>query len=425
MTTNNNNRIPELRFPGFEGEWPIQPLSNFLHEHKTKSDGKCRVHSVSVSKGVVDQIEYLGRSFAASDTSKYNLAKPNDIIYTKSPTGSFPYGIVKMNKNPYNVIVSPLYGVYSPNNQYIGYIIDSFFESPERTNTYLSSLVQKGAKNTIQITNNTFISKNVCFPTDEAEQQKIADCLSSLDEEIAAEAQKADALKDHKKGLMQQLFPAMSNEQLAMSNCVPKLRFSGFTGSWEVKKLGEVANLSKGKGIAKSDIDIHGQTPCIRYGELYTRYGEQIKTVFSRTNIPSQDLVLGKVNDVIIPSSGETHEDIATASCILVPGVAIGGDINILRTPLNGLFLSYYLNSAKKHEIAHIAQGDAVVHLYGTQLSKLSICFPPTLAEQQKIADCLSELDEMISAQQQKVEALKEHKKGLMQKLFPKMSNTK
>ena len=260
MTTNNNNRVPELRFPRFEGEWPIQPLSNFLHEHKTKSDGKCRVHSVSVSKGVVDQIEYLGRSFAASDTSKYNLAKPNDIIYTKSPTGSFPYGIVKMNKNPYNVIVSPLYGVYSPNNQYIGYIIDSFFESPERTNTYLSSLVQKGAKNTIQITNNTFISKNVCFPTDEAEQQKIADCLSSLDEEIAAEAQKADALKTHKRGLMQQLFPQEGKT-------TPQRRFPGFTGEWEVKKLGEVCNCFSGGTPNSGESKYYGgNIPFIRSG---------------------------------------------------------------------------------------------------------------------------------------------------------------
>ena len=92
---------PALRFPGFTGEWQEKPLSHFLHEHKTKSDGKCEVHSVSVTKGVINQVEYLGRSFAASDTSKYNLAKPGDIIYTKSPTGAFPYGIVKQNKNPY------------------------------------------------------------------------------------------------------------------------------------------------------------------------------------------------------------------------------------------------------------------------------------------------------------------------------------
>ena len=198
---------PVLRFPGFTGEWQEKPLYHFLHENKTKSDGKCEVHSVSVAKGVINQVEYLGRSFAASDTSKYNLAKPGDIIYTKSPTGAFPYGIVKQNKNPYNVIVSPLYAVYTPVNQYVGYILDSYFESSVNTNNYLSSLIQKGAKNTIQISNDTFVSKSMCLPSDPAEQQKIAECLETLDNLIAAESKKLESLKTHKKGLMQQLFP--------------------------------------------------------------------------------------------------------------------------------------------------------------------------------------------------------------------------
>lgn len=200
---------PALRFPGFTGEWQEKPLSHFLHEHKTKSDGKCEVHSVSVTRGVINQVEYLGRSFAASDTSKYNLAKPGDIIYTKSPTGAFPYGIVKQNKNPHNVIVSPLYAVYTPMNQYVGYILDSFFESSVNTNNYLSSLIQKGAKNTIQISNDTFVSKSMCLPSNSAEQQKIAECLESLDSLIAAETKELEFLKIHKKGLMQQLFPQL------------------------------------------------------------------------------------------------------------------------------------------------------------------------------------------------------------------------
>ena len=198
---------PSLRFPGVSGEWDEKPLSHFLHEHKTKSDGKCEVHSVSVAKGVINQVEYLGRSFAAADTSKYNLVKPNDIIYTKSPTGSFPYGIIKQNKNPYNVIVSPLYAVYTPVTKYLGYILDSYFENPVNTNNYLSSLVQKGAKNTIQITNDTFVSKAMRLPTDANEQKKIAECLMALDDNITEATAKLEALKALKKGLMQQLFP--------------------------------------------------------------------------------------------------------------------------------------------------------------------------------------------------------------------------
>jgi type I restriction enzyme S subunit len=201
--------MPELRFKEFEnkGEWEEKKLGDYLFEHKTKSDGKCQVYSVSVSKGVINQIEYLGRSFSASDTSNYKLVKTFDIIYTKSPTGNFPFGIVKQSHIEHNVIVSPLYGVFSPKNQYIGYIIHSFFESPERTNNYLSPIVQKGAKNTIQISNDVFLSGKVCFPSNEDEQRKIALFLSSINEMINYYINKIDLLQQHKTGLMQQLFP--------------------------------------------------------------------------------------------------------------------------------------------------------------------------------------------------------------------------
>ncbi|DAB29093.1 MAG TPA: hypothetical protein CFH84_11405 [Sulfurimonas sp. UBA12504] len=189
-------------------------------------------------------------------------------------------------------------------------------------------------------------------------------------------------------------------------------------GEWEEKKLGDIAGFFKGKNISKSDINEQALTPCIRYGELYTHYQETIREIFSKTNLPVSQLVFSKKNDVLIPSSGETKIDIATASCVMLDNIALGGDINIIRSNQNGIFMSYYLNSAKKMDIAKIAQGDTVVHLYSSQLQQLDILFP-SLQEQQKIADCLSSLDGLISAQSKKVELLKEHKKGLMQQLFP------
>ncbi|BAS68178.1 restriction endonuclease subunit S [Bathymodiolus septemdierum thioautotrophic gill symbiont] len=245
------------------------------------------------------------------------------------------------------------------------------------------------------------------------EQQKIADCLSSIDELITSHTKKYDALKAHKKGLMQQLFPAEGET-------VPKLRFPAFrdAGEWEERKLGEVASFLKGKGISKADITTDGKQPCIRYGELYTLYNETIENISSHTNITANNLVLSKSNDVIIPASGETQEDIATASCVMESGIALGGDLNIIRTKMNGVFLSYYLNSAKKYFIAQMSQGISVVHLYPSQLKNLGINIPKII-EQQKIANCLSSIDNLITTQAQKIESLKAHKKGLMQQLFP------
>ena len=205
----------------------------------------------------------------------------------------------------------------------------------------------------------------------------------------------------------------------------PELRFPEFHDEWQVKRLGLIAKLYKGKGISKSEALTQGKTPCVRYGELYTYYGEAIKETKSYTNVPYNDLFLGKQNDIVMPSSGETKEDIATASCLMKDNIALGGDINVIRLENNdGLFFAYYLRNGKKNDISKIAQGMSIIHLYNEQLSNLFVSFP-TFAEQRKIALCLSSLDDLIKSVGDKIELLKQHKKGLMQKLFPKLTGKK
>lgn len=205
----------------------------------------------------------------------------------------------------------------------------------------------------------------------------------------------------------------------------PKLRFPEFRGAgeWDKEKLGAVATLYKGKGISKAEIVANGVQPCIRYGELYTSYGETIHEVASSTNIIASELFLSKKNDVIIPASGETKIDIAKASCVMSDGIALGGDLNVIRSSQNGIFLSYQLNGPLRLSIAKVAQGDTVVHLYPTQIKQLDVLVPSPL-EQQKIADCLSSIDELITLEAQKLDTLKTHKKGLMQQLFPAEGET-
>jgi type I restriction enzyme, S subunit len=205
-----NMNEPELRFPEFlkKSGWKELVLSRILFEHGLKSTGKEEVFSVSVHKGLINQIEHLGRSFSAANTDHYNLVLPGDIVYTKSPTGDFPYGIIKQSRLTKQVIVSPLYGVFTPKTFAIGYILDTYFSSPANTNNYLSPIIQKGAKNTININNDTFLSKGILLPESKEEQEKLADFLSTIDDVISSENQKLEALRAHKKGLMQQLFPS-------------------------------------------------------------------------------------------------------------------------------------------------------------------------------------------------------------------------
>ena len=199
---------------------------------------------------------------------------------------------------------------------------------------------------------------------------------------------------------------------------VPKLRFKEFNDEWLIFPLNKIVKFSKGNLLSKADLDDEGLYPCILYGQLYTKYSEVIRNIFSKTNRNDKNLILSKYGDILIPSSGETPIDISTSSCVMVENVILGGDINIL-SPVNcdGRFLSYMINNNKKKEIAKVAQGHSVVHLYNDNLKKINVNIP-SLTEQTKIANTLELLDKKIELQTKKIEDLKLFKKGLIKDIF-------
>ena len=193
------------------------------------------------------------------------------------------------------------------------------------------------------------------------------------------------------------------------------MRFPEFNEPWETSTLQGIAEFSKGAGISKEQRSETG-LPCILYGELYTTYSnEVIEDVVSRTDLDPTDLVKSQSNDVIIPSSGETAEDIATARCVFDDNVLLGGDLNIIRLnePHDGRFMSYQLNGIRKYDIARIAQGVSVVHLYSNELKKLSVSLPQSV-EQKRIADFIGLLDRRIAAQSKLIEQLESLMGGIM-----------
>lgn len=199
-----------IRFKDSTGEdfpdWEVVPLSKVLTETKLKSDGKLRICSVAVNEGVVDQIEHLGRSYAADDTSNYGRVKYGDVVYTKSPTGDFPFGIIKQSQLDEDVAVSPLYGVFKPQNYYLGLLLHFYFESPANANNFLAPIIQKGAKNTINITNETFLTGTLRLPMSFDEQKKIAEFVQVFNEKLKLEESSVYSWKVIKKGLLQQMF---------------------------------------------------------------------------------------------------------------------------------------------------------------------------------------------------------------------------
>lgn len=406
------NLLPKLRFPEFQSrrDWQYTMLGSVLKEHGLKSDGTSEVHSVSLGKGIVLQVEHMGRSFAASNTTHYNLVQSFDLVYTRSPLANFKLGIVKQHKGVHNAIVSPLYGVFRPRNRHLGLMIETYFDSPSRSIQFLDPLAQKGAKNTIQLSNDRFLSGALYLPEDADEQQRIADCFGSLDDLIAAEDRKLEALRGHKQGLMQQLFPQPGET-------VPRLRFPEFREDpeWEEKKLGDVAEVLMCKRIFASQTNPNGGVPFYKIGTL----GGMPDAFISKDLFEEYKLNYNfpRTGEILITCSG------TIGKCLPYDGNdAYFQDSNIvwIDNPTHEVSNEFLLSILSNVDWSTL-NSTTITRIYGPDLRNLVIKFPQNEKEQQCISDSLCPLDDLIAAEGRKLEALRQHKQGLQQQLFPSL----
>lgn len=199
----------------------------------------------------------------------------------------------------------------------------------------------------------------------------------------------------------------------------PKIRFKGYEEDWEQRKLGDIAEFSKGSGYSKGDL-IESGTPIILYGRLYTKYETSISEV--DTYVEAKDgSVYSKGGEVIVPASGETAEDIARAATVDKSGVILGGDLNVVspNEDINSAFLAISISHGNsQRELAKKAQGKSIVHIHNEEIKNLVVPFP-TKAEQNKIVEYFSSLDNLITLHQRKCEETKKLKKYMLQKMFP------
>ena len=243
------------------------------------------------------------------------------------------------------------------------------------------------------------------------EQNKIAQILSTWDKAITTTEQLLVTAKQQKKALMQQLLTG--KKRLLVDNGVR------FSGEWKEQALEHLYSFKKGKGLSKGSIISTGVNKCILYGELYTKYPEVIRNVYSRTD--SNEGLLSLFGDILIPCSTTTNGiDLANATAVNEDGLLLGGDINVLRPKeeLDAIFMSHLLTHIKKHEIASRAQGITIIHLYGKDLKAIKVKIPSQLPEQQKISSVLTNADQEIEVLKQKFNYLKQEKKALMQQLL-------
>ena len=221
----------------------------------------------------------------------------------------------------------------------------------------------------------------------------IGKVFSKLDSLITLHQRKLDALKKIKSALLEKMFPKDGSD-------IPEIRFTGFTEAWEQRKLGDIAAFSKGQGFSKSNLTDSG-SPVILYGRLYTNYETQICKVDTFVKSSSCG-VLSKGGEVIVPASGETAEDIAVASHVSLPGILLGGDLNVV-TPKDNLdsnFLALFITFGNAHvELSKRAQGKSVVHVRNGDLSQLNIKYP-TQSEQILISNLFIKNDNLITLHQ-------------------------
>jgi type I restriction enzyme S subunit len=340
-----------------------------------------------------------------------NNAKEEEFIKNPNPSVMCTYEDILMTRTGNTgIVISDVEGVFHNNFFKIAYdkkVVNKSFliEFLNTKKTQHLILVKAGTSTIPDLNHKDFYSIYISLPP-LPEQQKIAEILSTWDEAIEKQTQIIAQLETRKRGLMQQLLTG-------------KKRLKGFEGTWREMKLGEICIFNKGQGLSKSQLNINGKNKCILYGELFTKYREVIINVASNTNIEAG--YFSQKEDILFPSSTTTKGiDLAKSSTLLKNDVLLGGDIIVLRKKgdnYNSIFLTYYLNTIKKFEIAQCAKGVTVYHLYSDDLIDIEVMLPP-IEEQTAIAAILSTADKEIDLAKKKLTGLKEQKKGLMQVLL-------
>ncbi len=409
----NTSNNPVLRFPEFKEDWKPVQLKDILKEHKSRNTNKQidEVFSVAKEKGVINQIEHLGRSYASEDISNYKVVYPSDVVYTKSPTAGFPFGIIKQNKLERAGVVSVLYAVFKPQNIELGLLLDFYFSSWVNTYNYLVPLVHKGAKNTMNIGNEDFLNgAKISLPTQIEEQKKIANFLIQIDNRITQLSEKKEYLELYKKGITQKIFSQ-------------KLRFKDENDKdfpdWQTKKFEKIFKRVTTKNIENNDnvLTISAQHGLINQQDFFnksvsandvTGYYLIKKGDFAYNKSYSKGYPMGAIKPL------KKYEKGVVSTLYIC--------FNLIDNS-NPDFYEHYFESGKINKQIHkIAQEGArnhgLLNLSVVEFFKDIDILEPHIKEQEKIASFLNEISKQTALVNEQLEETQKFKKGLLQNLF-------
>ena len=350
----------------------------------------------SAREGLQRQEDHFG-SKQRHETDGYNIIPFGYCTYrNRSDDGKFAFNINSISEK---AIVSKFYPVFRFTNANSTFMAE-FLNSSPRVKKKLSVL----AVGTSQVVLSFEALKAAKFDLPcKDEQDKIAAFLECLNTRIENQRTLVVALKKYKRGVVRTL---LSPKRCSIKNV-----------KWTTSRIGDIGTFIKGAPLSKADISLEG-TPFILYGELYTTYSEVISNVVRKTQASADKQYYSQIGDVIIPTSGETPEEISTASCVMLPDIILAGDLNIYRcTQVDGRIMSYILNHVVNDRIARIAQGKSVVHVQAAEISKIEITYPDPFSQKTIIA-ILAAISDRIDQSNAELRLLHELRKALLQKLF-------
>ena len=392
--------------------WEQRKLGEISEKVKEKNSDNLYsiVLTNSAEFGIIPQRDFFDKDIANEKSlNGYYIVKQDDFVYNPRISNHAPVGPIKRNQLNEVGIMSPLYYVFRTHdieNSYLATYFDATY-----WHKFMKLNGDSGARaDRFAIKDSLFIEMPIPCPII-PEQAAIGSFFQELDQLITLQQRELKLIKEGKKTLLSKMFPKDGEN-------FPEIRFPGFTDAWEQRKLGEVADFTKGKGYSKGDIERSG-APIILYGRLYTNYGTIIDDVDTYVTM-KENSVLSEGNEIIVPSSGESSEEISRASVVAKKGVILGGDLNIIR--LNSKFSSVFVaitlsNGSQQKELSKRAQGKSVVHLHNSDLKEVNL-FYPTLPEQIAIGSFFQELDQLITLQQRELEILKTMKSALLKAMF-------
>lgn len=410
----DESKKPILRFKGFTETWERSQLSDYLEtsteknldNYYTKQD----VLSVSGEVGIVNQIEFQGRSFAGASVANYGVVHTGDVVYTKSPLSSNPFGIIKANKGKAG-IVSTLYAVYHTRENIYPDFVQNYFEQNERLNNYLYPLVNKGAKNDMKVSDDNALKGEVVFPS-YGEQKVISDYFSVLDKFISLQQRKYDKIVNVKKAMLEKMFPKNGSN-------TPEIRFKGFTDPWEQRKLGDIA-----ERITRKNTELESTLPLT----ISAQYGLVDQITFFNNRIASKDVsgyyLLKKGEFAYNKSYSEGYPWGAVKRLERYEkGVLSTLYICFKLVDVNSNFLvSYYDTNNWYKEVeqraAEGARNHGLLNISADDFFDTNLTIPKSKEEQAAIGCYFENLDKFITLHQRRLEKLRNIKSSCMEKMF-------